>query len=121
MGEMTLSKLQKKQYKEIVERFGNERFVNLEDEEAVRLGETLRILEVLGYISRMEINGGNAFVKIGRFEDFDEWHKDKEREERQLSRREWRIAIVSAVIGAAIGLIPFVSSNVIPWIKELLK
>ena len=121
MGEMTLSKLQKKQYQEIVNRFGTEKFINFEDEEYVRLGETLHILEALGYLRHIEINGGNAFVRIGRFEDFDEWHKDKEEEERQLSCREWRIAIVSAVIGAVIGLIPFISSTVIPWIKELLK
>lgn len=116
MGEMTLSKLQKKHYREIVKRFDNKSFANFEDEEYVRFGETLRILEVLGYISHMEINGGNAFVKIGRFEDFDEWHKDKEREERRMSSREWRIAIT----GAVIGLIPFIVTTVIPWFASMV-
>lgn len=50
-------------------------------------------------------------MKIGRFEDFDKWHKDKEREERRISSREWRIAIISALIG----LIPFIVTTVIPW------
>lgn len=39
---------------EIVKRFGNERFVNFDDEEYVCLRETLRILEAFGYINRME-------------------------------------------------------------------
>ena len=41
------------------------------------------------------------------------WHKDRMREEKKLSFREWRIAIVSAVIGAIIGLLP--------WLKELIN
>ena len=39
--------------------------------------------------------------------------KDKhEKEQRKLSYREWKIAIVSAVIGAIIGLIP----TIIQWL-----
>ena len=36
-----------------------------------------------------------------------------EKEKRKLSSREWRIAIISAVIGAVIGLIP----SIIQWIR----
>ena len=54
-------------------------------------------------------------MKIGEFKDFDAWHKDRVREERQLSRREWHIAIFSAAIGAFIGLLP----TIIPWIISL--
>lgn len=50
-------------------------------------------------------------MKIGEFSDFDAWHKDKVLEERRLSSCEWRIAIISALIG----LIPFIVATVIPW------
>jgi hypothetical protein len=115
MGASTLSKLQMEQYKEIVKRFADKRSINLNDVDAVRMAETLAILCHLGYIRKIDINGGNMFTKIGEFKDFDAWHKDRVREERQLSRREWRIAIVSAAIGAFIGLLP----TIIPLIISL--
>lgn len=115
MGKMTLSKLQAKQYKEIVKLFSDKNTITLEDTDYVRLKETLGILEVLGYIRKLNINSTNALEKIGSFSDFDKWHKDKEREERKLSSREWKIAIVSALIG----LIPFIVTTVIPWIVSL--
>ena len=115
MGVSTLSKLQMEQYKEIVKRFADKRSINFNDVDAVRMAETLAILCHLGYIRKIDIDGGNMFIKIGEFKDFDAWHKDRVREERQLSRREWRIAIVSAAIGAFIGLLP----TIIPWIISL--
>ena len=121
MGNSTLSKLQMKQYKEIVSLFGTGQGITLSDKDAIRMGETLALLELLGYVRRIEASGGVIVAKLGDFSDFDAWHKDKVREERQLSRREWRIAIISAVIGAVIGLIPYVVSIVMPWINELLK
>lgn len=120
MGATTLSKLQMEQYKEIISRFGSATNITLSDKDAIRMGETLAILELLGYIRKIEVSGGVIYVKLGEFSDFDAWHKDKLREERQLSRREWRIAIISSFIGAAVGLIPFIISTVIPWIQKLL-
>ena len=121
MGASTLSKLQMEQYKEIVKLFADKQSINLNDVDAVRMAETLAILCHLGYIRKINIDGGNMFMKIGEFKDFDAWHKDRVREERQLSRREWRIAIISALVGGFVGLIPFVISTVIPWITTLLK
>lgn len=121
MGTSTLSKLQMEQYKEIVNRFGAAPSITLSDRDAIRMGETIAILEMLGYIRKIEVYGGIILAKLGEFSDFDAWHKDKVREERQLSRREWRIAIVSAVLGAAIGLIPFIINDVIPKIKMFSK
>lgn len=116
MGNMTFSKLQKKQYKEIVQAFDGKNTIMLDDKDYIRLRETLGILDVLGYIRRIEVDSANMFQKVGDFSDFDEWHKDKEREERKISAREWRIGI----IGALIGLVPFVVTVVIPWIITLL-
>lgn len=115
MGASTLSKLQMEQYKEIVERFSTDSTIMLEHKDEVRMRETLTILCALGYLQQIPINGVACYTKIGEFKDFDAWHKDKIREERQLSRREWRIAIVSAAIGAFIGLLP----TIIPWIISL--
>lgn len=89
----------------------------LGDTDYVRMRETLGILEILGYIRDLNIDNAHVFQKIGSFADFDKWHKDKEREERQLSSREWKIAIV----GAIIGLIPFFVTTVIPWMVSLFS
>lgn len=113
MGASTLSPLQKKQYKEIVGMFEKSNIINIEDADYIRLSEILSIFSALGYIRKFNIDGGNAFEKVGNFKDFDAWHKDRMREEKKLSFREWRIAIVSAVIGAIIGLLP--------WLKELIN
>lgn len=42
-----------------------------------------------------------------------ELKKKHEKEKRKLSRREWRIAIISAIIGALVGLIP----SIIQWLR----
>lgn len=112
MGNLTLSKLQKKQYAEIKEKFSESDIINLNDTDAIRLREVLLLLESLGYIQDMEIDNGNIFRRMGNFSDFEAWHKDQEKEERQLSTREWKIAIVSAIIGAVIGLIP----TIVQWL-----
>ena len=115
MGASTLSKLQMEQYREIVKLFEGKNHINLNDVDSIRMAETLAILCRLGYIKKISLNGGNLFMKIGDFKDFDAWHKDRVREERQLSRREWKIAIC----GALIGLLPFVFTTVIPWFISL--
>lgn len=115
MEKKTLTKLQKEQYKEIVKLFDDKITIMLDDTDYIRMRETLRILEELGYILKIEVDNTNMFRKIGSLSDFDEWHKDKEREERKLSSREWKIGIV----GAVIGLIPFFATTVIPWIISL--
>ena len=116
MGAMTLSKLQKKQYEEIKHLFSESTgMIYLSDEDNVRLNEVLTLLEVKGYIRPFEIDGANAYRRMNPFDSFDEWHKDREKEERKLSSREWKIGIV----GALIGLIPFVATTVVPWIVSL--
>ena len=43
-------------------------------------------------------------------EDIEKWAKEQDKSQKWLSRREWLIAIVSAVSGAVIGLIPTIVS-----------
>ena len=114
---MTLSKLQKKQYKELVQAFGDNDIMMLDDKNYIRMRGILDILEFLGYVRNHEVDNTNMFQRIGNFSDFDEWHKDRVREERKMSAREWRIGI----IGALIGLIPFIVTTVIPWVVSFIE
>lgn len=109
---MSFSKLQKQQYKEIKELFANcdSKAINLTDEDDVRLRRVLDILIDSETIRRIEVDGGNMYVKLTSFETFEEVYKDDVREEKKMSKREWRIAIISAIIGGIIGLIPTVIS-----------
>lgn len=117
MATMVLSKLQASQYKEIKKRFEEDgkNMLILSTEDYVRLHDTLLILETLGYIQDMGVDNAYLFRKTGNFDDFEEWQKDRKREERRLSRREWRIAIVSALIGALGGLLP----TILTWLLSL--
>ena len=110
IGMATLTKLQKKQYREIVEVFKKEYFTAFSEADYLRLQDVLQLLVSRGYI--IEIKGDNArfYQQVGNFADFEAWHKDQVREERKLSRREWYIAIISAAIGAFIGLLPTIIS-----------
>ena len=115
MGNLTLSSLQKKQYAEIKEKFAESDMINLDDTDAIRLKEVLFLLESLGYIQDMKIDNGNVYRRMGNFSDFEAWHKDRKKEERQLSTREWKIAIVSAIVGAAVGQIP----TIVQWLQGM--
>lgn len=116
MGKITLSKLQKEQYKEIKKLFAESTgMIYLSDEDNVRLDDVLTLLELKGYIRSFEIDGANAYRRMNPFDSFEEWNKDREKEERKLSSREWKIGI----IGALIGLIPFIATTVVPWIVSL--
>ena len=118
MEQITLSKLQQKQYKEIKEKFsGSEKVVCFSDEEVARFQDVFFLLETRGYILDLEIDGANAYCKQMSFDSFETWLKDQEREDRKLSAREWRIAIISALIG----LIPYIVSDVIPWITKIIE
>lgn len=47
-----------------------------------------------------------ADIKAAEWDGFGDWLNEMIKESNRMSRREWTIAIVSAAIGAAIGLIP---------------
>lgn len=115
MGKLSFSPLQKKQYQEIKKLFAESgSYINLSDDDNVRLNDVLLILAAKGYICPMNVDGANMYSKEADFQHFEEWHKDQEREEKKLSVREWKIAIVSALIG----LIPFIITTVIPWMRD---
>lgn len=105
---MTLSKFQLVQYREIVKRFSDNKTMMLNETDYVRLKEVLLYLQIIGYIEYVDIDNTYMFRRIGDFSDFEKWHKEKVREERKFSLREWKIAIISALIGGIVGLIPTV-------------
>lgn len=107
---ITLTKRQYKQYQEIKAAFEKQQIIGISDSDNVRLKEVLLLLEMLGYIKSIEIDNTNAYRLIGNFKDFKAWHKDMVREARKITKREWRIAIISAIVGAIIGLIPTIVS-----------
>lgn len=72
--------------------------------------------DVLDLLCKREVlhdvnaDGANMYYCIGSFDAFNSWLSDQEKKVKKLSRREWKIAIVSAVVGALIGLIPTIIS-----------
>jgi hypothetical protein len=121
MEDSTLSRRQMKQYKEIVQMFQGKKQIILSEDDYKRMRETLVILCKHECIHDVQADGGHIFIQTCDFNHFDEWLKDRALEERKLSQREWRIAIVSAVIGAAVGLVPFFVETIIPMLKGHAK
>ena len=70
----------------------------------------LLLLENRGYIHDFNVNGVNWYRIMADLNGFEDWLNEEIRESKRITRREWIIGIVCAVIGAAIGLIPFVVS-----------
>ena len=80
--------------------------------------DMLNLMIEQGYVETIEYPDFEGFSQvtktgyklIGNIETFNAWLHDQEKKAKKITRREWRIAIVSAIIGAAIGLIPFIVS-----------
>lgn len=98
----------KKQYKKVKALLGDGRNLQLSDEDALRYQDVLFLLEERGYLLNIKADGMNWYRQMADFNGFEEWLKEETKESRQLSRREWMIGIVCAVVGAVIGLIPYI-------------
>lgn len=117
MNKRTLTKFQLKQYEEIKRLFNEEKVISISDNDYVRFKEVLLLLSKLEYIVPLRLDDRNAFLRKGDFADFEKWHKEMKKEEHKLSIREWLIGIV----GALIGLIPFIITTVVPWLVSLFR
>lgn len=95
----------KKQYEKL-KTLLDEDDLELSDEDALRCQDALQLMELRGYVRDLEVDGANLYLKMAEWDGFEDWLDEMIKESKRLSRREWKIAIVSAVIGAAIGLIP---------------
>lgn len=100
----------KKQFKAVKALIGKERTFQLSDEDKLRYQDVLSLLEVRGYIHDFNVDNANLYRVMAEFDGFEEWLNDELKEAKRVTRREWIIGVVCAVVGAAIGLIPFIVS-----------
>ena len=100
----------RKQLKAVKELLGNQRDLKLSDEDALRYQDVLLLLEDRGYIHDFNVDGVNWYRIRVDLNGFEDWLNEEIKESKRITRREWIIGIVCAVIGATIGLIPFVVS-----------
>ena len=105
-----LTKRERKLYSQLNELFKNSGAVQFSLDKFVPYRSLVEKLAAVDAVIPLYANH-YVFLKKGEaFEYYLVEEKEARKEERKLSRREWRIAIVSAVIGAAIGLIPYIVS-----------
>lgn len=87
----------------------NERFQDLSSQEENLLRDTFRELRECGYIQVQWAESIPYYLAVtvdGK--NYETNKKAAKKAERTLSRREWRIAIISAIIGGLVGLIPWI-------------
>lgn len=100
----------KKQLKAIKTLLGEERDLKLSDDDALRYQDVLLLLEDRGYIYDFHVDGMNWYRVMADFSGFEDWLNEELKEAKRVTRREWIIGIVCAIVGAAIGLIPYLVS-----------
>lgn len=83
-------------------------------------GAVIKNLVELSYVEGKDVTTlsdiGTCYLLTGitqKGKSYFELKQKHEKEEKRLSRREWWIAIISALIGAIMGLMP----SIIEWIK----
>lgn len=96
----------KKQYEKLKNLMGDEEAFDLSDEDALRCQDALSLLKSRNYILDASTLCEKRYIKAAEWDGFGDWLDEMIKESNRMSRREWTIAIVSAVIGASIGLIP---------------
>lgn len=110
-----LSKSEKRQLKELEDAFSECNPLQFEDDDSyLEIQDLILLLIERQYIEEIEyqeLNGYSFKDKIGyklkcNFDIINDWVADQERKAKKKTRREWKIAIISGVIGAVIGLTP---------------
>lgn len=100
----------KKQLKAVKDLLSDERDLKLSNEDALRYQDVLLLLEERGYIHNFNVDGVNWYRVLVDFSNFEEWFNEEIKEDRRITRREWMIGIVCAIVGAVIGLTPYIVS-----------
>lgn len=98
----------KKQYEKVKDLIGDEEAFDFSDEDALRCQDALSLLVERGYFYDVNADGANLYLKQAELDGFVDWLNEAIKESKRLKRREWIIGIVCAVVGAAIGLIPYI-------------
>ena len=100
----------KKQLKAVKDLLGNQRDLKLSDEDALRYQDILLLLDDRGFIHNFNIDGMNWYRVMADLSGFEDWIDEEIKKARRVTLREWIIGVVCAIIGAVIGLIPYVVS-----------
>lgn len=96
----------KKQFKEVKALFGDNKHISIDPSDSIRLQDIFSLMIERKYVTKRCYDNKIHYQLNVPLVDFENWFKAEEKKEKKLSRREWKIAITSAVIGAIIGLIP---------------
>ena len=96
-----LSYEEMKTLSEVKNKLSNSPFFS--DKEYQLYKDALSLMVEEGFIQRRNSMGRTAYVIVGDANVFDRWVKDQNKKAKKLSRREWRVAVTAAVVGAVIG------------------
>lgn len=96
----------KKQYEKLKGILGDKDTLDLSYEDDLRCQDALSLLKSRNYILDASTLCEKRYIKAAEWDGFEDWLNEMIKESNRMSRREWTIAIVSAAIGAAIGLTP---------------
>ena len=96
-----LSKEERKVLADLKEKLSSSPFFT--DKELQLYKDALFLMEEEGLVQLRDSFGRKAYVIVGDMAVFDQWVKNQNKKAKKLSRREWRIAVTAAVVGAVIG------------------
>lgn len=113
-----LSQREREQIEELETAFAQSKIIGLSDNEKGRLLDMLALLVERGIICSMDIDNTNAYRLVGNFENFWSWADDQEKKAKKLTRREYKVAFISAFLG---WFIPFFITTIIPEVMIALK
>lgn len=100
----------KKQLKEVKILFGENKHISIEPAEAIKLQDIFSIMIERKAVMKQCYDNRIHYQLNLPFSEFEKWLKSEIRNEKKLSRREWKIAIISAIIGGLIGIMPTIIS-----------
>ena len=100
----------KKQFKAVKDLLGTQRDLKLSNEDALSYQDVLLMLEERGYIHNFNVDGLKWYRVTSDLRGFETWLNEEVKEAKSITRREWIIGVVCAIIGATIGLIPYIVS-----------
>lgn len=98
----------KKQYEKLKGILGDKDTLELSYEDDLRCQDALSLLKGRNYILDASTLCEKRYIKAAEWDGFGDWLNGAIKASNQLKRREWIIGIVCAVVGAAIGLIPYI-------------
>lgn len=88
-----------------------------DNDEYAKFSSLLDILETEGYIRNMNMDGTNAYRRLGNLDDFVAKFKSNEKDSRKEKRSEFIKDIILLIIGGLIALLFEHFSDIIEFVK----